>query len=283
MRPLVSVLTPSFNQGKWLPDNLASVRSQTYPHIEHLVMDGGSSDTTLAVLEASTGVKWKSEPDRGQSHALNKALEESRGEVVGWLNSDDAYFARDSVARAVDLFARRPEVSVLYGHAISVDAAGRIRKFLWAPPFSYALLRRYNFIAQPTVFFRRAAIESRFVDETFDYSMDRELWLYLAQRCRFARLHHLVALDRDHLERKTAARPDLATKDRSRLASRYELPRVSWPDARLRPLTLLFRALGLALVPRAPDTPAVPVQSEPRIRLALRQLFIRDPRGTRKG
>src|SRR5712671_7361166 len=92
-RPLVSVLTPSFNQAGWLADNLRSVAAQTYPSVEHVVMDGGSSDSSIELLERHerAGLTWRSERDRGQSHALNKAFALSSGEIIGWLNSDDAY------------------------------------------------------------------------------------------------------------------------------------------------------------------------------------------------
>src|SRR5437868_3953200 len=99
---LVSVLTPSFNQRPWLKDNLESVSSQSYPNIEHIVMDGASTDGSVEILRNSLhNVRWLSEPDRGQSHALNKAFAESRGEIVGWLNSDDAYFSCDAVGDVV--------------------------------------------------------------------------------------------------------------------------------------------------------------------------------------
>src|SRR5687768_13065408 len=108
--PLVSVLTPSFNQGRFIGDCLRSVANQTYENIEHIVMDGGSSDETIDVLKATQGpVRWTSEPDRGQSHALNEALAASQGEYIGWLNSDDAYADRRSVAGAVEVFQKHPE------------------------------------------------------------------------------------------------------------------------------------------------------------------------------
>src|SRR5258707_986120 len=102
VRPLVSVVTPSFNQGRWLIENLRSVAVQSYPLIEHVVMDGGSTDGSLAVLaDASPSVVWESGPDNGQSDAINKAFRRSSGEIIGWLNSDDAYFSSDVVDKAV--------------------------------------------------------------------------------------------------------------------------------------------------------------------------------------
>ena len=216
------MLTPSFDQATWLADNLHSVACQTYSEIEHIVMDGGSSDGSLPLLEgAGPRVRWWSEPDRGQSHALNKAFAESRGDVIGWVNSDDAYFDRRVVADAVDFFVREPAVDVVYGHAAYVNACGRILHYFWAPQFSGRLLRLYDFILQPTVFVRRRALGEYFVDESYGFAMDYELWLRLARSHRFARLDRVLAIDRVQPERKTKTLLPLMRSDVSRLAATY--------------------------------------------------------------
>jgi glycosyltransferase involved in cell wall biosynthesis len=188
-------------------------------------MDGGSSDNTLSVL-ASWGeeVNWRSEPDRGQSHALNKALGISQGEIIGWLNSDDAYLSRTAVEVAVNYFVAHPEVDVVYGHAALVNANNLILQMIWVPPFSERLLRFGNFVIQPSVFIRRTALTGKFVDEEYRSSMDRELWLRLAaEDHQFARLDRLLAVDRHYPTRKGMARPDLARSDKRRLVSTYAL------------------------------------------------------------
>jgi glycosyltransferase involved in cell wall biosynthesis len=277
MPPLVSVLTPSFNQARWLRDNLASVAAQTYQPIEHVVMDGGSTDGTVDVLEASENVNWRSEPDHGQSHALNKALAASSGEIIGWLNSDDAYFSPQAIRDVVSLFDSEPDVDVVYGHALLVDSAGNILKMIWVPPFSYRLLLLYNYLVQPSVFFRRSAIEDRFVDEAFDYSMDRELWLRLGRKGRFKRLPQILAIDRHQLERKTSARPDLVQADRRRLLDMYAASRLVAGDPRLKPLTLGFRLLGLRLAGQASSPAAYAAPNARRGTLIRRQLAARAP------
>src|SRR5450759_2420073 len=139
---LVSVLTPSYNQAAWLSDNLRSVARQSYPSIEHIVMDGGSTDGTLDILStAGDSVRWRSEPDKGQSDAINKAFRESRGEIVGWINSDDAYFDRRVIADVVSCFVEHPDVDVVYGHCAQVTGNGALVQMLWAPPFDRRLLR----------------------------------------------------------------------------------------------------------------------------------------------
>jgi glycosyltransferase involved in cell wall biosynthesis len=221
-QPLVSVLTPSFNQARWLKDNLRSVACQTYPRIEHLVMDGGSDDGTRDLLEsAGPKLRWKSEPDRGQSHALNKAFAMSDGEIIGWVNSDDAYFDCRVVEDVVRFFDRNPETDALYGHAAYVDADGRILHYFWAPAFNSRLLRLYDYILQPTVFCRRRALDDHLADESFEFAMDYELWLRLAQRHRFARFNRVIAVDRGQPERKSQVLLPVLRQDMQRLAATY--------------------------------------------------------------
>ena len=274
--PLVSILTPSYNQARWLPDNLRSVACQSYPRIEQIVMDGGSTDGSPDILrDAGESVRWRSEPDRGQSHALNKAFAESNGELIGWLNSDDAYFGPDAVASVVELFKRRPEIDVVYGHAALVNADGLILQMIWAPPFSYRLLRLHNFIIQPTAFIRRSALGTLVADEAYDSAMDRELWLRLGSDRGFARLDKVLAIDRHHLARKTSAQPDLGRADSERLVAAYGVPhgRLAW--ARRKTLIIAFRLAGVRLLSQANGPLAFDGIRDGRRRLALRQMLAR--------
>jgi len=219
---LVSILTPSFNQALWLEDNLRSVACQTYPRVEHIVMDGGSTDGSVALLEsAGPNVRWRSEPDRGQSHALNKAFAESAGEIIGWINSDDAYFDSRVVEDVVRFFDRNPEVDVLYGHAASVNADGRILHYYWAPRFHVRLLRLYDYIVQPSVFCRRRVLGEHLADESLEFAMDYELWLRLAERHRFARLDRVIAIDRVQPGRKSRTLPEVGRSDTQKLGLTY--------------------------------------------------------------
>jgi glycosyltransferase involved in cell wall biosynthesis len=249
-RPVVSVLTPSFNQARWLPDNLRSVAMQSYPAIEHVIMDGGSTDGSLEILAtASRAVVWESGPDNGQSDAINKAFARSTGAIIGWLNSDDAYFSRDTVARVVDIFESRPDVGVVYGHAALVNGDGTLLYILWAPPFGRMLPRAYNAIYQPSVFVRRSAIGRRqLVDPAFDYSMDRELWLHLARRTHFRRLDRIVAIDRHHAERKSYLRPDLAAHDQLEIMKRYSVTDLAAHRVVHKAVSISIRLAGLTKV-----------------------------------
>lgn len=274
--PLVSVLTPSFEQARWLEDNLRSVERQTYPAIEHVVMDGGSTDGSVAILEGRSRDRliWASEPDGGQSDAINKAFHRSSGEIIGWLNSDDAYFSADVVARAVEVFTAHPNIGVVYGHAALVNGDGQLLYLLWTPPFASALLRAYNLICQPTVFIRRSVLgRTDMVDPAFDYSMDRELWLHLARRTRFRRIDRIFAIDRHHLQRKSLTRLDLAAQDRVVLRDRYQTPGFASNRILHKATTVAARMIGVSLVRQAArGSDVLPLRPTTGRELAVRQL-----------
>jgi glycosyltransferase involved in cell wall biosynthesis len=251
--PLVSVLTPSYNQARWLPDNLRSVAEQSYPTIEHVVMDGGSTDGSVQILAAaSPTVVWESSPDGGQSDAINKAFARSTGEIIGWVNSDDAYFSRDAIANAVSVFEAHPEVGVVYGHAALVNGEGTVLHVIWTPTFAPRLMRAYNVICQPTVFIRRSVIgRDGLVDPAFDYQMDRELWLYLSRRTRFRRLNQIMAIDRHHAQRKSYTRLDLSEHDESLLRERYRIPAFASNRVLHCSVKVAIRVAGLTKVAEA--------------------------------
>ena len=272
--PIVSVLTPSYGQARWLPDNLRSVARQSYPAIEHVVMDGGSTDGSVPILAAaSPGIIWESAPDLGQSDAINKAFARSNGQIIGWLNSDDAYFSSDVVAQAVTVFENHPDVGVVYGHGALVNAEGLILHVLWTPASAPTLLRAYNLICQPTVFVRRSVIgRPDLVDPAFDYSMDRELLLYLVGRTRFFRLNRIVAIDRHHSQRKSYTRPDLAAHDQDLIAHRYRIPAVASNPILHRTSAVAIRLAGLTKVMEAArGSDILPLKAVSARQIAFRQ------------
>ena len=252
-QPLVSVLTPSFEQGRWLEDNLRSVAKQSYAKVEHVVMDGGSRDRTLDILERDPDprLRWWSEPDRGQSHALNKALSVSRGDIVGWLNSDDAYFSPTVIEDAVELFGRRPDVAVVYGHAALVNADGLILHVIWVPRFSRRLLKLHDFILQPAAFIRRTALDGVIADEALNFSMDYDLWLRLSAKAPFARINRIIAIDRHHDARKSTRMLGTMHEERELLRARYGLDSGRGADAARKIWKIISRFVGATLLPRA--------------------------------
>ncbi len=125
-KPLVSIITPSFNQGAYLEQTLESVLRQTYAPIEYMVMDGASGDQSRQIIRrfAHRLAHWESLPDRGQAHAINKGLALAKGEILGWLNADDILLP-ESVARVVDVFEHNPQIDVVYGRLERIDERGR--------------------------------------------------------------------------------------------------------------------------------------------------------------
>jgi glycosyltransferase involved in cell wall biosynthesis len=272
--PLVSTLTPSLNQGRWMPDALLSAAQQTYPRIEYILADGGLTDDT-GLLSAAEGISWRSEPDAGQSDALNRAFSRSSGEIIGWLNADDAYFAADVVTDVVETFKRRPDAGVVYGHAVLVNAFGRVLQFIWVPPFSTRFLRGYNFVIQPAAFIRRAALGETFVDERHDFTMDQELWLRLARDWEFARLPRPLTMDRHDLQRKSINRPGPWAADTSRLGREYGVPQNQVSRFRKKLFKVGFRLVGLARLRTLQRTElAFDRHFDTPWRLALRQLAV---------
>ncbi len=188
-QPLITIVTPCLNSAATLPAALASVRTQAGGDVEHVVIDGGSTDGTLEILRGAHGITWISEPDRGLSDAMNKGVGLAHGEFIGWLNADDYYLpgALEHVRRAL---ADRPGALWLTGPCRIVNEAGReirrgvtVYKRFFLRRYSRRLLLIQNFVAAPATFVRRsAALEAGGFDERFKYSMDYDLWLRLASR-----------------------------------------------------------------------------------------------------
>ena len=208
-QPLISVITPSFNQAAFLPICLASVAGQDYPHLEHIVMDGGSDDDSPAILARHAGqlAHWESRPDGGQADAVNAGMRKATGDIVGWLNADDVYFPR-TLSLVAEFFARNPDIDVVYGSAVLMDAKlNFLGPQLAVEPFDeFRLRNRNNFIPQPTVFMRRPLWEQiGGLDTSLHYGLDWDLWCRLAARgARFANLPHFLAVNRLHEKAKTS-------------------------------------------------------------------------------
>jgi glycosyltransferase involved in cell wall biosynthesis len=210
--PLVSVITPSYNQGGYIEDTLRSVLLQDYRAIEHIVVDGGSTDGTVDILGAygqsyPDRIRWVSEPDNGQADAVNKGIALSKGDIVGWLNSDDFYASKSAVEEAVGAFVSNPGIAVVYGDNIEIDSQGALRKlFLRPDDVSFSRLLRGDVISQPATFLRGDAARANLLQIDLDYVMDYELWLRLAQTgYRFHHLPRVIAAARWHKSAKSAS------------------------------------------------------------------------------
>ena len=182
--PLVTVVTPSYNQVSYLEETIRSVLHQDYPHIEYIIIDGGSTDGSLETIQkyASQLAGWVSEPDQGQTDAINKGFARAGGEILAWLNSDDTYL-QGAVADAVQALKAMPQVGMVYGDADLVDGDGRVIGRFPARQLSYRQLQRGSVhIPQQAAFFRRDLWEQVGpLDPTFFFAMDYDLWVRLAK------------------------------------------------------------------------------------------------------
>lgn len=211
--PKLSIVTPSFNQAHFIEETLRSVSSQRYPFLEHIVVDGVSTDQTVEILKRFSGtpgwehLRWISEPDRGQSDAINKGFRMATGDIIGWLNSDDLYEA-NSFARVSKAFEENPLVDFIYGDYLIIDEAGKTLISKKEIDFDWEImLCGLNYIAQPNVFFRsRVFKELGYLDESLHYVMDYEFWLRAATRgFRFQHVPSAFAACRWHLDAKTVS------------------------------------------------------------------------------
>ncbi len=157
--PAITVVTPSFNQGRFIRRTIESVLSQNVPGLEYLVFDAVSTDETAAVLREYSGrLTATIERDTGQADAVNKGLRAARGDIIGWLNSDDVYYP-GALAQVLEIFAANPWIDVIYGDADHIDEHDGVMEAYYTEPFDYEKFKDVCFLCQPAVFFRRSVVE----------------------------------------------------------------------------------------------------------------------------
>ena len=206
--PLVSIITPSYNQVRFLEATLRSVLEQDYPNIEYLVVDGASTDGSVDIIRryADRLAWWVSEKDSGQSEAVNKGLRRARGEIVGWLNSDDVYLP-GAVSAAVAAFQSHPEAGLVYGDALAIDADGKPFNVMHARQYTLVDLMAFNIICQPAAFMRRSVLEQvDYLDPAYHLLMDNLLWMRMAQNAPMVYVPQTWAAARYHDQAKNRTR-----------------------------------------------------------------------------
>lgn len=206
--PLVSIITPSFNQARYLEQTMRSVLEQDYPRIEYLVIDGSSRDGSVDIIRKNEDklAYWVSERDSGQAEAINKGLMRTTGEIVAWINSDD-YYLPGAISSAVKIFEANPDVVLVYGDMLAVDENGQTINLMKYAQLSLVDLLCFQIIGQPSVFFRRDALEKAgLLDTTFHFLLDHHLWIRLAQYGKILHVPQVWSAARYHAEAKNRAK-----------------------------------------------------------------------------
>jgi glycosyltransferase involved in cell wall biosynthesis len=203
--PLVSVVTPAFNAAPFLEETIRSVLAQDYPRIEYLVMDGGSTDGTLEILERYRDrLEFISAPDGGASDAINRGFQKARGEILAWLGADDLYLP-GAISAAVAGLAEDPFAAAVYGEGYWIGEDGRtLGRYPTVAPYSPAAFRRECPICQPSCFMRREALEAvGGLDAVLQSAFDYDLWIRLSRRSHFRAIPQYLAQSRMHSRNKS--------------------------------------------------------------------------------
>lgn len=205
--PLVSIVTPTYNMGRFLPETIESILTQDYPHIQYIVMDGGSQDNTVDILKSyGNRLEWVSEKDGGQSDAVNKGFARARGEIFTFLNADDLYFP-GAVRAAVDAFSRHPEVGVVYGDAWYTREDGSQISRYPVQAYDRDLLGHLCYICQPASFLRsKVWAEMNGLDTSLHLTLDYDLWLRISARYPMLKIDRELATSRMYADNKTLSR-----------------------------------------------------------------------------
>jgi glycosyltransferase involved in cell wall biosynthesis len=221
--PRIAIVTPSFNHAKYLDATIDSILGQNYPNLHYHVQDGASVDGTLELLKSrGDSISWRSEPDEGQSHAINIGFADVGCDIMAYLNSDDMLLP-GTLAYVANFFMARPEIDIVYGHRVFIDREGFEVGRAVLPAHHDKTLRYADYIPQETMFWRRRVWQALgSIDETFHYALDWDFILRAqAAGFRFERVPRFLACFRVHDEQKTAATYAVGVKEMQLLRKRH--------------------------------------------------------------
>lgn len=224
--PLVTIVTPCLNMESFIGATIESVLSQDYPNLEYIVIDGGSTDGTVAVINAHQAkypgrIRLIQEADGGVAEALEKGVAAAQGEIFAYINADDTYFP-GALRTAVHWLKSKPEFAGVYGNAYWIDEDGKRLDNYPTEPFQRDTLSEFCYICQPTCFLRTGVLrELGGFNPAYQVAFDYELWLRLAQRHELLRIDALLANSRMHRANKTLRQRTQGFKEASRALRKY--------------------------------------------------------------
>jgi len=225
--PKITIVTPSYNQAKYLPETIESVLGQDYPSLEYIIIDGGSTDGSVDIIKRyeSHLAYWVSEKDSGQSEAINKGLRRATGTLFNWINSDDVLFP-GALQRIAEVHARHPEADLFVGYGAKSDAEGIITRITVPPRQRSMSPRNWSFfLHQQSVFMATETVRRLGgVREDLSSIMDAELYYRIFQSgCRYVRTHALIGVIREHAEAKGIARKEHFAAEKLGVLSEYDI------------------------------------------------------------
>lgn len=245
--PRISIVTPSFNQAGYIGETMESVLGQGYPNLEYIVVDGGSTDGSADVIARYSDrlAYWTSEPDDGQTDALAKGFRRATGGIMGWLCSDDL-LEPGSLFEVAETFARNPAWQVVYGDGLWIDAAGGPLRPQKEIPFNrFVFLYDYNYLPQPSTFWRRGLYERvGGLDPSFDLAMDADLWARFAEHTEPRHVARPWSRMRRYPEQKNSRMRDLSDVEDARIRARYLPDEPAWLR---RPKRTLAKGLRVSM------------------------------------
>jgi len=222
--PSFSLVTPSYNQAQYIEKTISSILEQHYPELEYFIEDGASTDNTAQVLAkySEHNIHICSQPDTGQASAINRGFEKSQGEIMAWLNSDDILLP-GSLMYVAKFFAEHPDVDVVYGHRLLINADSQIIGMWVLPPHNDEFITWADYIPQETMFWRRSVWEKSgaYIDENYQYALDWELILRFREHgAKFVRLPRFIGAFRVYADQKTSSWTEIGSAEMDKLRFR---------------------------------------------------------------
>ena len=246
--PLVSIVTPSYNQAQFLEETILSVLNQNYPQLEYIIIDGGSTDGSVEIIRryADRLAYWVSEPDKGQADAINKGWSRVTGDIVAFLNSDD-YYRPGAISAVCEVFRQRPEVGIVWGQAEWVTEHGKPLRPTHTFVDSQQMVERFEGLPQPATFVRKEVIDKvGKLDPTFHFALDGEFFIRAMANFDSQALPQIIACMRLHGAAKSVAAGLGFAPEVIRIANKIVANPQAYPKYRVAPDTVLAGAYLVA-------------------------------------